>query len=894
MSTTSGNSAANTEDGTPSAAPFPFARFWKCALQVNPEGYSKSYRGEDHGLTGEAFLAALLSECKANDVRLIGLADHGSVADVDAIREYLAPHGIVVLPGFEICTTEKIHWVCLFPEDTSTEQLNRYLGVLRLLDPEDGVRPSRLGGEQLLAEIADLAAFCYAAHVTNGSGLLKAKANHLWQDQRLQAAQIPGPVSALPTAFRRIAENKDPHYRRERPLALINAKDVAKPSDLADPRASCFIKMTRPGFDALCVAFKDPESRVRLHDEIADVDYSRIERLEINGGYLDGVDIHFSPHLNTVIGGRGTGKSTLIECLRYALGLEHKTEEAKRQGDAIVKENLGKEHGRVEVTVVSSRQQMLRYRIVRRYAEPLRVIGPDGNESSLTVEDVLPGVEVYGQNEIYELARSENAWIRVLDRYLPDRGEHEKQLGAIQKLLTLNADKLCRAEEEQDELRDELQRLPGLEEQAKQFDAIGFTEKLKQVPLLEKERQLPARVTEELEGFSRALEAFRDDLPDAAFLSDEVIAELPHTELLVRARRALERLQERVKQQIAIFEEELHSVSADVKTVLDELDRVQRATHGALEKEFSKLPTVAGKDGATLARTYQSLQRQIASIRPRQAATETLGEQISQLKQERRNLLGRLSDLRSARTRMLEQEVKRLNRRLAGKLRLTVVPNGNRDRLKAVLARLPGIGAKSVSWVDDAGDLTVPSFVEACRAGAPVLLARNWGVTSGKAETICKMARADLLALETVDLEDRVLLELNVAHEGETFRQLDKLSTGQQCTAILHLLLLENEDPLVMDQPEDNLDNAFIADRIVQELRTAKTARQFLFATHNANVPVFGDAEWIGVFSGTEELGSVPPDNQGSIDVPCIRDEAARLLDGGREAFLQRRQKYGY
>lgn len=133
-----------------------------------------------------------------------------------------------------------------------------------------------------------------------------------------------------------------------------------------------------------------------------------------------------------------------------------------------------------------------------------------------------------------------------------------------------------------------------------------------------------------------------------------------------------------------------------------------------------------------------------------------------------------------------------------------------------------------------------------------------------------------------------------MAHEGERYRPLSQLSTGQQCTAILHLLLLENPDPLIMDQPEDNLDNAFIAERIVKELRQAKTDRQFLFATHNANIPVFGDAEWIGVVRGTEQQGEISADHQGSIDVPAIRDQVARILEGGRDASMQRKEKYGY
>jgi hypothetical protein len=97
-----------------------------------------------------------------------------------------------------------------------------------------------------------------------------------------------------------------------------------------------------------------------------------------------------------------------------------------------------------------------------------------------------------------------------------------------------------------------------------------------------------------------------------------------------------------------------------------------------------------------------------------------------------------------------------------------------------------------------------------------------------------------------------------------------------------------------MDQPEDNLDNAFIAERIVQELRASKTERQFLFSTHNANIPVFGDAEWIGVLTAGDSKGALPPGNQGSIDVPSIREQAAEILEGGPNAFNRRKEMYGF
>lgn len=313
-----------------------------------------------------------------------------------------------------------------------------------------------------------------------------------------------------------------------------------------------------------------------------------------------------------------------------------------------------------------------------------------------------------------------------------------------------------------------------------------------------------------------------------------------------------------------------------------------------LEKEFAKLPEVAGKDGKEIGRTYQGLLRRIEEVKPAQKRLETVNDLVENLEQERRNLLGEMSDIRSNRTASKQKEAKRLNKRLSGKLRINIVADDLRKPLRDFLRALPGVGEKRTGWVEEAEDLTVRELVSVIRQGKESLLAKGWGLTSGVADSLMRLAPAQLLELETIDLEDRVVLELNVAHEGERFRPLNRLSTGQQCTAILHLLLLDNPDPLIMDQPEDNLDNSFIAERIVEELRAAKTERQFLFATHNANIPVFGDAEWIGVCTATEDQAEMPDDNQGSIDIPKIRDHVANILEGGREAFMQRKEKYGF
>ena len=141
--------------------------------------------------------------------------------------------------------------------------------------------------------------------------------------------------------------------------------------------------------------------------------------------------------------------------------------------------------------------------------------------------------------------------------------------------------------------------------------------------------------------------------------------------------------------------------------------------------------------------------------------------------------------------------------------------------------------------------------------------------------------------LETVDLIDKPTIELK---DGEVYKDSLSLSTGQKCTAILPMLMLDSANPLLIDQPEDNLDNRFMVNTIVKRIRAAKIRRQLVFVTHNPNIPVLGDAERVFVLASDGRQARVA--NVGSVEER--REDIVTLLEGGRDAFLERKDRYGY
>ena len=877
------------------------ARFWKCALQVNPAGYIE-YRGEDHGLTEEQYNNELLRICQEEGIKILGLADHGNVDAVDEIRKLMNENDMIVFPGFEIASTEKAHFVCLFPEDTGKDQLNRYLGNLELLDPDSGVRPSRLGAEELLRKVDEIGGLSYAAHCTNDSGVLYRKLNHVWKCDHLKAAQIPGTIDDLKNdegyAFRQILLNKEPQYKRSKPIAIINAKDVARPDDLLNSKASCLIKMTKPCFASFKQAFLDPDSRVRLNSDVPEKYYSKIESVRFVGGYLDAIGIEFSEHLNAVIGGRGTGKSTLIESLRYVLEKRANGKMAEKQHDEIIKENLGKEKGRVEVAIRSSTMTGKRVVVSRRYGESTIVKDEAGNVSTFSPQELLPRLEIYGQNEIYEIAQDQQGQLKLFKRFLDvDSSMLDSRLLEISAKMNKNRSDLLGAQQHLADIEDEVSKLPKLLEQVAQFKELGLEEKLKIVPKLEQEKRLSKRVGSELEELEESLAGFKEHAPDTTYLSDAALEDLPHAEKLRQIKTILDGLENDFKPLISDIENIISGAKGKIDNFQTELQTDIETEETNLAKAFGEIPSFEGRSGKEIGIQFQALLKEIERIRPKEALLKTRQTRLGELQRVRASLLAEMSEARADRSAILQQALKKLNNKLQGKLKLTVAPEANRRPLLEYLqtCNMEGVGPKRLAWVESVEDFSPVRLVSLIRKGPVELSSAGWGVTPTVAEALCKLKPSQLMEIEELELPDTITIELNVAHEGaENYRPLNKLSTGQQCTAILHMLLLENLDPLLMDQPEDNLDNAFIADRIVTELRSAKIARQFLFATHNANIPVFGDAEWIGVFKADENRAMLPSTAQGAIDLPEIQKEAAEILEGGKMAFIQRKEKYGF
>jgi hypothetical protein len=236
-----------------------------------------------------------------------------------------------------------------------------------------------------------------------------------------------------------------------------------------------------------------------------------------------------------------------------------------------------------------------------------------------------------------------------------------------------------------------------------------------------------------------------------------------------------------------------------------------------------------------------------------------------------------------------------LNEKLDSALRVRLEYQAEKQEFIKRLKQLKsGVKEEQLNRIVESHDFSVFEFTCAIRAGADSL-AQKYGITPASAQTLQKsISQEELYSLEIFEIPTTAIIELNLgSKEAPNFKNIEHLSIGQKCTALLTLILLENPYPLVVDQPEDDLDNTFIVNDIVDRLRREKEHRQFIIATHNANIPVLGDAELIIPLEATAIQSKVEEGLYGSIDDEPVKEIVKKTLEGGREAFEIRKEKYG-
>jgi hypothetical protein len=941
----------------------------------------------------ERFISACRKAADGEGLDLVALTDHNSIDGYRYLKpqfETLAQQARdqrlnmpVILPGveFSVGGERPIHFLVVFARNTDPDQIDSAIGYVfgtaDRFDPKTGT--PRATGQSVDKFLDRLYDYCrppsgdrnlefvvLPAHADGTSGVIEETmgatsssvvATGLWEEmkghlrQRVIARrdwhgfEARRPFEHLPSAFKELlwrwaaarhsedwdalTEGQKARYREQKHWPIVECSDPHNYEDVGT--RFTWLKMEVPDVEGIRLALLDPESRLRrMADGPPGRAYPRIQRIRIRRtDFFEDVEIPINPCLTTLIGGRGAGKSTVIEYLRYAFDRARMEdlpdEEPSSIGDAVrsvlsmkKERDFGQTKGtllpdhEIEVDLVVAERP---YR-VRRSAAGIEVVpDPDEADARAAALDVrsLVGPRILSQGQIARIARDPASQRSALDALIdPDR------LREIENRRRALIETLAELQAARTRLTEQGAKLPAVEtELTKVRDQIAFVESgahreiLNRFDALERERRWLEDTDAELEGLAGELEEWAESVaPDSA-----PPAALPDaTPSSAWLRSVEERVRVARSEAARALRDQAAPLRALRKSIGDERAERWQAAYDEARSAYEALRAEMAARGVDFAQHEKLLQRRVLLERE-VARLRRTSEELDEINRKIRETRLQLVEVHEARLAARRERAHALED-IDADVRLEI--RGFRDREDFESRReqwFGGAGLQERDWTPLCDYVfgikgqvpdRIRELVEALRADveATASRAKPLDPVDSKVAALVgadyltrnffnALARKDRLRLDEMERflpED--LVEARVRAADGSFKTIETGSVGEKSTAILSLLLSAGDQPIMIDQPEDDLDNQYVYNVVVDLLRRRKFSRQVIIATHNANIPVNGDAELIVALGVRDRLGVVL--GAGSIDRPDIKELVSVIMEGSAEAFRLRRERYGY
>lgn len=619
----------------------------------------------------------------------------------------------------------------------------------------------------------------------------------------------------------------------------------------------------------------------------------RIHSISIIGGFLDGVHLEFDTGLNCIIGARGTGKTTILELVRYVLDELPRAEtsaSARKRVDSLIEANL--DGGRVEMLIETT--DGLRYIITRSVGDDPIVMNEAREATALSVKSFdFFRADIFSQNEVETIADTKRFQRDLIDTFsLAEINDFNQKIEDVQHQVR----NLARSEEplqvKLNECQEGLKQLPMIEEKLKALVGESKDSEAEAVNQAHEAKARRDRETRAVATARQVLQSMKNDVePLVGRLKNQLNQCLTPVLGTGANQQLLSALVSGMRPCVTGTDAELNKVVAHLDSALSELGQREqelREAHVVQDIEFRTLIEKHKEHQAQSAErvTLERRRNQLEEMKQQSALTS---DKLSKLGSERAKLLDQLSNLRDARFAVRAQIAERLTSELGPTIRVSISQDGETESYqKLIEEKLRGQGVQQGIVAQRLATRIPPStLADIIRRSDETTLMVDAELNSNQAKRVISIfgTLENLALLETVDLDDAPTIELK---DGAGYKDSVCLSTGQKCTTILPILLMESVNPLLIDQPEDNLDNRFVFETIVRSIQRVKKGRQLIFVTHNPNIPVLGDADMVIVMESDGEHGRSTM--SGTVD-HCEKP-IVNLLEGGADAFRQRGNRY--
>jgi len=904
------------------------ARWWKFDFHAHTPASDDYGKGANQDALKSSTPKKWLLDYMRAGIDCVAITDHNSGAWIDQLKGALAdlekekPEGfreLYLFPGMEVSVHGGIHVLAIFDSSKTTSDIDALRGAVKYdgtPGQSDGV--TRESFVDVVSAIISVGGIAIPAHVDKDNGLFRHQGITL--QQVLECHEVIA-MELMSFDF----QKPQTYIDKKLSWTEVLGSDAHHPSSnggrLYPGSHFTWVKMDLPSLEGLRLALLDGPLSVRRPDrEPGDPNEHAplvIEAVEVYKAHYMGrskpFTIGLNPWLNAVIGGRGTGKSSLVEFLRLALRRKDELPdelkpEFEKYGQVYQnREDAGLLARNTEIKVVYQKNGM-RFRVQWNPDGTLDPIQQETNgswkRSEGDIQHRFP-VRIYSQKQIFQLAKTPLALLRVVDeapevdyRSWNERCEEEKT-----RFLSLSA----KAREIEAGLSEE-PRLRGELDDVKRklaiFEQAGHADVLK---AFQKRRRQQQAVDEWEKGWKDAGDRLRqvaaDIVPD---LLEETPFDPPSPEDTQLCKHALETHGnlEIIRKKIEELALQTDQVLTDWRKRRDESSWKQSVDDAVCS--YQDLQLKLSKEGAGDPAVYGEFVQRRQTIEQRIKELGERNRQVDEFRKQAEVSLRRLLEIRrqltAFRRTFLENVLKD-----ARYVRIEVLPYGNRQGVEAelrnLLQREDGGFEKDIGTTDGGGLLgelykngNNPQTIEdnlsnIKRKLRQIALSQHDPQSLADKRFATHLGKLPPEVLDRIDLwfpEDSLDVQYSTTGDGQRFRSIQEGSPGQKTAALLAFLLSYGEEPLILDQPEDDLDNRLIYDLIVTQLRQVKPGRQVIVVTHNANIVVNGDAELVVALAVAVPSGETRKECEGSLQHKQVRETICAVMEGGREAFEQR------
>jgi len=601
-----------------------------------------------------------------------------------------------------------------------------------------------------------------------------------------------------------------------------------------------------------------------------------IEKLQIEGGFLDGLNVELKNDLNTVIGARGTGKSTFVELIRYCLDIKAHSSESHSKSVAHARSVLT--DGQVSIILND---------------------GSNSYEFSRTADgDTIPPIPnslkmplIFSQTEIENIGLVSQGRLKLIDDFIDDIENYEKEELVITAKINSVSDEIrslsIKVEDNQVKLiqlkylNEQLENLFNEEKNLTIASTLTQEKSLKlqkiseeSLRLLKKIDYLEYRLNKNID-ILKILESISFKIDNYPEIDKNIISEfdkkIDEGENYIKI--AIKKLKEgsfHLEKQIILLKSDLLINKQEEKKLRLEIESYNHGTGEILRK-------------------IQKLKEEISKLENISFFTNDYLENLKILKENRYNLIKKLQSVRYLRSEKRLYICQNLNKNLSPKITITLEQESHIDEYyQVIINSLKGSG---IQYNDIAHEIsrTIPPLILAkiIEENNDTLFLSLIEISKNRAHKIISTLRDSIHLISTVKLQDEVIFELQ---DESTIKNFSDLSTGQRCTVILPIILEHKNLSLIIDQPEDHIDNAFIVDTLISSLLRRSQICQTIITTHNANIPVLGNAEHVIYLKSDGSRGFVTA--EGLLRSKQIIDAISTVMEGGREAFKYRAEFY--